>query len=59
MNWFTIKNIDAIDSPALVIYKERVQNNIRFLIGMVNGKLEHLRPHVKTNKISFITTTKI
>ena len=52
MNWFTIKNIDEIDSPALVIYKERVQNNIRFLIGMVNGKLEHLRPHVKTNKIS-------
>lgn len=52
MNWFTIKNIDAIDSPALVIYKERVQENIRLLIGMVNGNVEHLRPHVKTNKIS-------
>ncbi len=52
MNWFIIKNIDTIDSPALVIYKERVQENICLLKGMVNENVDHLRPHVKTNKIA-------
>jgi D-serine deaminase-like pyridoxal phosphate-dependent protein len=52
MNWFTIKNIDTIDSPALVIYKERVHDNIRLLKEMVHGNVSRLRPHVKTNKIT-------
>lgn len=52
MSWFTIKNIDAIDSPALVIYKERVAENIVLLKGMVDGSVDRLRPHVKTNKIT-------
>jgi D-threonine aldolase len=52
MNWFAIKNIDTIDSPALVIYKDRVQQNIWLLKGMVNNNVSLLRPHVKTNKIS-------
>ena len=52
MNWFEIKNIDSIDSPALVIYKERVAENIRLLKSMVNNDSSRLRPHVKTNKIS-------
>lgn len=51
MSWFTIENIETIDSPALVIYKERVEENIRLLIGMVKS-VDHLRPHVKTNKIA-------
>jgi D-serine deaminase-like pyridoxal phosphate-dependent protein len=50
MNWFEIKNIETIDSPALVIYKERMQQNIESLIQMKD--VAHLRPHVKTNKIS-------
>ena len=52
MSWFTIKNIDTIDSPALVIYKERVRQNIWLLKGMVNDNVALLRPHVKTNKIT-------
>ncbi|CAN5576285.1 D-TA family PLP-dependent enzyme [soil metagenome] len=51
MSWFAIENIDTIDSPALVIYKERVEENIRLLIGMVKH-VDQLRPHVKTNKIA-------
>lgn len=51
MDWFTIKNIDTIDSPALVVYKERVAENIALLKGMVDGQTARLRPHVKTNKI--------
>lgn len=50
MNWYDIKNIDLIDSPALVIYKERVQQNIQAILAMKEAGL--LRPHVKTNKIA-------
>lgn len=51
MEWFTIENINEIDSPALVIYKERVQQNINRAIKMVKD-VNKLRPHVKTNKIA-------
>ena len=51
MSWFVIENVDTLDSPALVIYKERVAENIRLLISMVKS-VDQLRPHVKTNKIS-------
>lgn len=50
MNWYEIKKIETIDSPALIIYKERVLQNIHALIKMKDVK--HLRPHVKTNKIA-------
>ena len=50
MNWYEIKNIETIDSPALLIYKDRVQQNIQSFINMKD--VEHLRPHVKTNKIA-------
>ena len=50
-DWYTIENIAAIDSPALVIYKQRVQENIRLLKSMVPS-VDMLRPHVKTNKIA-------
>lgn len=52
MNWYEITNINTIDSPALVIYKERVTENIRLLKTMVNNDVDRLRPHVKTNKIA-------
>lgn len=51
MEWFTLNNIDEIDSPALVIYKDHVQQNIRYAIDMVKD-VNKLRPHVKTNKIA-------
>ncbi|MES2003184.1 MAG: D-TA family PLP-dependent enzyme [Bacteroidota bacterium] len=49
--WYTIHNIDIIDSPALVIYPDRIKENIQRLIEMA-GAAERLRPHVKTNKIA-------
>lgn len=48
-NWYPIKNIAQLDTPALVIYPDRVKENIRRLIAMVPS-IELLRPHVKTNK---------
>ncbi|SEL83487.1 D-TA family PLP-dependent enzyme [Parapedobacter koreensis] len=48
--WYVIEDIDRIDSPALVVYPERVSENIRTLKKMVNGNTDRLRPHIKTHK---------
>ena len=48
--WYSVINIREIDSPALLIYPDRVEENIRRLIGIV-GHVEKLRPHVKTHKL--------
>jgi D-serine deaminase-like pyridoxal phosphate-dependent protein len=50
VNWYEIQNEGSIDSPALILYKERVQQNIESVLKMRNASL--LRPHVKTNKIA-------
>lgn len=48
-DWYKIENIGEIDTPALVIYPDRVKKNIATLKSMVKST-ELLRPHVKTNK---------
>lgn len=50
MNWFNIKNIEEIDTPALLIYKDRAKQNIEKAIALVHS-IEQLRPHVKTHKL--------
>ncbi len=57
-DWYDIENIEAIDSPALVIYRERVAQNIRTLISMV-GDVKRLRPHVKTHKAKEVATLQM
>ncbi len=52
--WYLIENIDTIDSPALVIYRERVSENISTLISMIDD-VNRLRPHIKTHKSSEAT----
>ena len=49
VDWYQVNNIDEVDSPALVIYPERVKENIRVLISMIDD-ITRLRPHVKTHK---------
>jgi D-serine deaminase-like pyridoxal phosphate-dependent protein len=48
-HWYEIKNISELDSPALVVYPERIKHNIRTAIEMT-GDVNRLRPHVKTHK---------
>ncbi len=52
--WYYIDNIDTIDSPSLVIYRQRVHENIGTLLSMTDD-VKRLRPHVKTNKTKEIT----
>jgi len=47
--WWEINNLKEVDTPALVIYPDRVKENISLLKSMVDH-VERLRPHVKTNK---------
>ena len=48
-SWFEIKSINELDSPALVVFPERVKYNIQLAIDMI-GDVNRLRPHIKTNK---------
>ncbi len=50
MEWFEVKNMNRIDSPALLIYRDRVESNIDLAISM-RGDVEGLIPHVKTHKM--------
>ncbi len=47
--WYNIKNIHTIDSPSIIIYEDRVIENIRVLTSMIDD-VKRLRPHVKTHK---------
>lgn len=47
--WYEIQDIATIDSPCLVVYPERVKQNIATAIRMV-GDVKRLRPHIKTHK---------
>jgi D-serine deaminase-like pyridoxal phosphate-dependent protein len=48
-DWYSIDNIDQLDTPALVVYPDRVKENINILKKFVPD-VNRLRPHVKTNK---------
>jgi D-serine deaminase-like pyridoxal phosphate-dependent protein len=47
--WYQVEDHRQLDSPALLIYPERVKENIRVLKNMV-GDTGNVRPHVKTHK---------
>lgn len=53
-NWWKINPETLIDTPFLAIYEDLLQYNIELLISSVNGKVEKLRPHIKTHKIGEI-----
>ncbi len=49
MNWFEVQNASVLETPAMLVYPDRVKYNIERAISMV-GTISRLRPHVKTNK---------
>lgn len=48
--WYIVDNVKEIPSPALLIYPDRVEGNIRKMIAIA-GNISMLRPHVKTHKM--------
>lgn len=49
--WYQINHTENLQTPALVIYPDRVQHNTELLISQI-GNIDYLRPHVKTCKSS-------
>lgn len=49
-DWYRINNAGSIASPALLIYPDRIQENLRRMVAAAGGG-QRLRPHVKTHKM--------
>ena len=49
--WYVVTNAAEVSSPALLVYPDRVEENIRRMIRIAGG-VERLRPHVKTHKLA-------
>jgi D-threonine aldolase len=47
---YALTNADEIDSPALLVYEERLDENLRRMVAQAGGA-ERLCPHVKTHKL--------
>lgn len=48
--WYTLTNPDLTDSPALLIYPNRIQENIQEMV-KIAGDANRLVPHIKTHKM--------
>ena len=57
-DWHRLANPDETPSPALLIYPDRVVENIRRMIAMA-GTADRLRPHVKTHKLGEIVQLQL
>lgn len=49
--WFEVENAQEVPSPALLVYPDRIEENIRRMIA-VAGSVTRLRPHMKTHKMA-------
>jgi D-serine deaminase-like pyridoxal phosphate-dependent protein len=48
--WYKVDNENEVFSPSLLVYPDRIENNIRKMAGMA-GDIARLWPHVKTHKM--------
>lgn len=56
--WFELNHPEQIDSPALLIYKDRVDSNIQMMI-QIAGDANRLVPHIKTHKMAEIVRMQL
>ncbi|MGV3485864.1 MAG: M81 family metallopeptidase [Planctomycetaceae bacterium] len=57
-DWYRIENANDIASPTLLVYPDRIEENLRRMIACV-GDVSRLRPHVKTHKMPQVIAMKI
>jgi D-serine deaminase-like pyridoxal phosphate-dependent protein len=48
--WFEFGEVGDIPSPALLVYRDRVKQNIQRMLAIAGGP-DRLRPHIKTHKM--------
>ena len=58
MDWFRLSNEGDVPSPALLIFEERADANVRLMLEIAGGPAR-LRPHVKTHKLGPLTARQL
>lgn len=56
--WHPVSNASEIASPALLLYPDRIEENLRRMRAIVGGNAAQLRPHVKTHKLAPVIALK-
>ncbi|WP_373512405.1 D-TA family PLP-dependent enzyme [Persicitalea sp.] len=56
--WYEIQNPERVFSPGLVIYKDRIAENIRAMVEIA-GDPKRLVPHVKTHKMAEVVQMQL
>ncbi len=56
-NWYVLENPDSVASPALLIYPDRIAQNLDEAVRWAGA--DKLRPHVKTHKMPQIIEMKL
>ena len=51
---YRIIDVERVMTPALVIYPEIVDSNIRTTLDLLGGNADRWRPHVKTAKLAYV-----
>ncbi|MBL9199713.1 MAG: D-TA family PLP-dependent enzyme [Opitutaceae bacterium] len=57
-DWMRLSDEAAVPSPSLLIYHDRVEENLRRMIAMAGGPAR-LRPHLKTHKLPQIIARQV
>jgi D-threonine aldolase len=56
--WYHVDNVDEVASPGLLLYPNRIEENLRLMMEMAGGP-ERLRPHIKTHKLPELITLQL
>src|SRR5580692_3340731 len=53
-NIYELRDADRVQTPALLVFPELVDTNIKATLQMMNGNPDRWRPHIKTAKIASV-----
>lgn len=56
--WYNITNESEVFTPAILVYPDRIEENIRKMIAIA-GHPSRLRPHVKTHKLAEVVRLQV
>lgn len=56
--WYKISNESSVYTPAILVYPDRIEENIRRMI-KIAGDANRLRPHVKTHKMAEVVQLQV
>lgn len=58
-SWLSLENPEDVASPALLLWPDRIEFNIRHMLAQVGGDASLLRPHVKTHKMTEVVKLQL